>query len=176
MAVRMTAPATEDEVIGSFAAAETPSSDPQIAARAIIQRRGWFFSDLLGRGTDWSRAEVDACELGGLRVSNGAWWGPLAPPNDLESFTTALEAGKDSGAPGFAGRWKLIRDGYDPALSKGLPIVAGETTNGPFTIVEGTHRLAAYLSRARASLPVPDPIAVFLGTGPPVSKWKALSR
>jgi hypothetical protein len=174
--MRIVGPATEEEVVYSFAEAETPNPDRATAIGAIIARRGPFLTDLLNRGTGWFHAEIAVDRLGVLRVAGGHWWGELVPPHDLDSFTSALEAGKNAPDPRFAPVWRAIRDKYEPRLDRGRPILVAVNSEGPFTILDGTHRLAAHLSRSRAGLAVPDPIRVFLGTGPPVDKWRFLVR
>ena len=111
----------------------------------------------------WFAAMLEAPELPELRVAPGPEFGTLAPDGRLVSLVESLRKGRDTRDGQLSGSFRLLSRKFNAKELRGRPCVVAAKPVGPFTIVEGTTRLAVLLARYQRSAPVPLPLPVYLG-------------
>jgi hypothetical protein len=145
--------------------------DRRLAIDGLESYRPGFFRSVTNLGAIWTDATVSPAEVPGLRVTAGSWWGGLSPKWDLPTLLDSFLAGKDTPEGDSAKRVSDLAKTFDESKCRGRPILVGKTVDGPFTILEGTTRLLAILTRSRSGLSVPDPISVYVGLTPRYAEW-----
>jgi len=146
--------------------------DRELVNRAFDSYRGGFLRSITALGVTWTEATISPGEISLLRVTAGPWWGGLTPAWDLATLLAAINRGRDTPDPTFSRGVRELTRSFDPAKVRGRPILVGQAAEGPLTILEGTTRLLAVLSKFGAKQLVPAAIPVYVGLTPRFGEWE----
>ncbi len=139
--------------------------DRRAVVQAIRSLRAGLIEPVVEYTTEWHSGRISVVELYDLRITAGSWWGDLTKNWTLVELVSSLEAGKRTPDRTFSDQWRCVRDGFNEAALHGLPILVSDRTDGVWTIMEGTTRLAAVVSRASQGLWVPEELPAYAGIG-----------
>jgi hypothetical protein len=139
-----------------------------VAMAALLAHRGGFVVGLLELPGDWFEATVMLDEIAALQATTG--FAQITPTLRIGDILDEFANG-NLGDGGFNSDVKVRSIGFDLSRIRGRPVLAAESRNGPFTIVEGTTRLATMLSLSRTGRTFPDPIPVYVGIVPWLLRW-----
>ncbi len=173
--VRLLRPATEDEVIAEFlkndfhspvfkqyqSALQDLVAEPDLrhdgqnrVRRALFNVRHRALWKELPTDTEWFEAEIEMKDLDRFRVFPRAQWRKFA----LGDFGLTQVAQRivddryrERGSGAFLAKIDDLRDHLKQETVGGAVLLIGENEGGPFTILDGNHRLvAALLTSAQA--------------------------
>lgn len=134
---------------------ETPDfsneSDNALRLQWLRSFRGPIIRNLPRRTTWFEVQFLEHEDLPDLRVINWGYWINLEEGNDLLKAARRLN-------------YSLDRDPSTWAP----PILIAQSRKGPFTIIEGNHRLSAYANSGLSSLGIP----VMVGISPNLCPWQ----
>lgn len=143
-------------------------SDRNEAIRGLRSYRGGFIDPLLSLGGTWFEVMIGLRDLPDLQVTDAfQGWGP-----DLRLTTIVgiiQQGGK--GEDDFTRNVQDVADHFDSARIRGRPVLVGSSRSEPFTVVEGTTRLAAILLRSVTGNHVPVEIPAYIGIVPRLREW-----
>jgi hypothetical protein len=140
-----------------------------LSIAALLAYRG-FIVGLLDLPGDWFEASIRPQEIAGLQATTG--FAPITQTLRIGDTLDEFEKG-NLGDGGFNSDVKARSVGFDLARIRGRPVLAAETRDGPFTIVEGTTRLATMLFLNRTGRTFPDQIPIYIGIVPRLLRWGA---
>jgi hypothetical protein len=148
----------------------SPSEWQRLRA-AVLATRSSIVRPVLARVAQWLFAEASPSDLEELRVMNLHIFTSLAPSRRLVDLTGALDAGL------FPKIWdpryyRDLRAGFRRERMHGVPILVAPRSSGPFTVIEGTTRLAAIVSGQSSGETRIAPVPVLLGIGPAIAEWE----
>lgn len=125
----------------NFADAE----ENELRRALLVVRHGALWREL-PKGTKWFEAEVGDSDLRRIRVFPRAQWRKLA----LGDFTITRVVQRlvdarfrDRAAPAFRAKIERLREGLAHNAVAGTVLIIGLSESGPFTILDGNHRLVA---------------------------------
>jgi O-antigen/teichoic acid export membrane protein len=185
-------PASEDEVIAGFLQSDfhlpefakyrsslgqlvtSPDiEDPVENAlrRALLYVRHDALWRELPKDTKWFRVRLDELDLYNIRVFPRAQWRKLAQGNFCITEiceSIAAGVGRDAVGEKFMAKIDSLRNAYQQRESLGAVLLIGQNESGPFTVIDGNHRLVA------AILASPDALnrklSLFCGISPQMNK------
>lgn len=185
-------PITEDEVIAGFLQSDfhlpefakyrksmrelvtSPDlEDPVENAlrRALLFVRHGALWRELPRDTQWFQVELTEADLYKIRVFPRAQWRKLAQGNfGITEVCDSIAAGRGRAAIGekFVGKIDSLRNVYQQQQTMGAVLLIGQNASGPFTVIDGNHRLvAAILFSAEV---VNQKLSLFCGLSPKMDK------
>ncbi len=137
----------------------------------VVGTRPKYLASLVSLQLSWSTGEIAAREIPGLRVPNLDLFRPRAPSRGLAEFVESLEAEKGDPDLAVAANYRRIRGAFRPGRMRGAPVVIGERSGGPFTIVEGMTRLSVLCSKVTHGERVPARVRVVAGLGARARAW-----
>jgi len=200
--VKVLRPATEEEILRSFAESEFSSprhrdeaggwiqsytsrtrilatrptdwsaGDRATAIEAIRRYRSVILDGLLVLKPSWHLGEIGPDELAALRPIDFSPLNALAPDRRLGTLVGALDAGRSTAPDGFSLGYRSLKANYRAEEVLGLPAMAGKSEDGPFVVFDGLTRLAVLRSRSVSGEAVPSAIPVFLALSTRLSEWK----
>lgn len=144
------------------------ANDNKVRRALLFLRHGALWREL-PEHTDWFEAEIRSSDLQRIRVFPRAHWRKLA----LGDFTiTEVAQGiVDNGYRDEAFRAKIedLRDHlqYDSKAVPGAVLLIGVTESGPFTILDGNHRLLAAMLATPEAV---DRLRFFCGLSPQMAQ------
>jgi hypothetical protein len=176
-AIRVTRRVSEDEVIAEFLKTDfsnsafeeyredlrglvlTPHLDDageNAKRRALLFIRHFRLWKELPEGTEWFEVQVRAADLAQIRVFPRAQWRKLARGNfsiaavaeRLRTFRSLNTAEKT-----FLSKISELRDRLRQDTNPGAVLLIGLSESGPFTILDGNHRLVAAILTSPEILP-----------------------
>jgi len=176
-AIRVIRRVSEDEVIAEFLKTDfsnsafegyreglrglvlTPHFDDateNAKRRALLFIRHFRLWKELPEGTEWFEVEVRAADLAQIRVFPRAQWRKLAHGNfsiaavakRLRTFRSLNVAEK-----AFLSKISALRDRLRQDTDPGAVLLIGLSESGPFTILDGNHRLVAAILTSPETLP-----------------------
>jgi hypothetical protein len=149
---------------------ELSRGDWQSLRRALHAVRGGYLGAFLELRPAWHFARVESSTLGSLRLISHAAFHAVAPTLRLDDFVLALDRGRETPGDRFAHRYRRLRPTFDPARSRGRPMLAGTSLRGPFLEIDGLTRLSILWSRIAHGEPVPPQVDVLVGTSERLSE------
>ena len=136
----------QDAVSALVASPNFANRDENDIRRALLfVRHGTLWREI-PKGTEWFEAEIRYSDLHRIRVFPRAHWRKLA----LGDFTITQVArrvadahARPVGAQAFRAKIEKLRDHLAHNADAGAVLIIGLSENGPFTILDGNHRLVA---------------------------------
>lgn len=155
---------------------ETPTTewtpgDREAASAMSRMLRAPMLAGLLPLGVSWYVGDLPVSEVPRLRIAAYEPFHSLTPDWSLAKFVDSFDAGKFPPDPEFVDGFRRLRRDWDSSKVRGRPVLVSDVAMGSYTILEGTTRLAAILSRSRGGLSAPDSIPVYVGLTARISEW-----
>jgi hypothetical protein len=193
-------PATEEEVLASFAESEFSSprhredaasfidshtarsrilaihpskwspGDRALAVEAIRKYRASILGSLLKLGPSWYVAEIGPDELPSLLPLDFLPFKVPGAKRGLGTLVEAMDAGWDTPADGFSSGYRRLRGEFRSDDVQGLPGIAAKTEAGPFVVFDGLTRLCVLRSQSVTGESNPNVVPLFLAVSPRLSK------
>jgi hypothetical protein len=138
---------------------------------ALLSTRSNIVRPLLEFEPVWFVGELPSTEWAALRVMNLRIFLTLAPSRRLDELTQALDQGL------FPTTWNpslypRLRSSFDLTKMHGIPIILATQSTGPYTLVEGTTRMCALLSKKRRDELQVEKVPMLLGVSPHFIEWE----
>ena len=140
--------------------------------RALDGFRGRYATPFLGFGMEWWSASLPVAALPALQIANHPPLVSVARSRRLEDYVKRLDAGEGTPGDTAGERYRSVRPIFDLKRVRGLPILVAETSEGPYTIVEGLTRLSCQTSLFLKGTPAQEVVPILLGISPRVKNWK----
>jgi O-antigen/teichoic acid export membrane protein len=124
--------------------------------RALLFIRHFRLWKELPEGTEWFEVEVRAADLAQIRVFPRAQWRKLARGNfSIAAVAERLHTfrGLDVAEKVFLSKISALRDRLRQDTDQGAVLLIGLGESGPFTILDGNHRLVAAILTSPETLP-----------------------
>lgn len=150
---------------------ELTRADWERLRTTVVATRPEYLSPLLSLELTWNTGWMETREIAELRTPGLNLFRSLAPSRGLAEFVTSLESGKPVSGLAVEENFRRIRPSFDLSRMLGAPVVIGERSTGPFTIVEGMTRLSVLCSRERHAELVPPGIRLIVGLGSRAKEW-----
>jgi len=119
--------------------------------RVLLSIRHGSLWRQLPRNTEWYEVEVHSADLHRIRVFPRAQWRKVARGNfaatDVTQYPEAEEF-QNSADEAFLTKLENLRDLVRRDYDGGAVLLIGENASGPFTILDGNHRLVAAMLEA----------------------------
>ncbi|MGB9196316.1 MAG: hypothetical protein WCB53_05250 [Terriglobales bacterium] len=189
--VKLRRPVTENEVIAEFL--KTDFHAPEFALyqsalhdlvvtpnlehegqnrvrRALFNVRHRSLWKQLPANTEWYEAEIEAKDLERIRVFPRAQWRRFAAGDfDLIQVAQRIvdERYRAGASPVFLAKIDDLRDRSDQERPAGAVLLIGLDERGPFTILDGNHRLVAAM---QTSSPILNRFRFFCGLSPKMAR------
>ena len=143
--------------------ADLSPDDIRDLIRGIECYRRGFFDHFIANPTAWFEATCPVSEIGNLSLCS-YFYGTYKVNCEARIFPTLAELAE--GAPEFK-----LPDTFDWNAMRGRPTVVCSRHNGPWCILEGTHRLAEIYRAWKASKSMPESVPCFVGVCETVEQW-----
>jgi hypothetical protein len=140
--------------------------------RILGEIRPAYVPPLMKLNPEWWSGSIPIDLLPSLRIANYEPLRHLASNRLLVDYVRGLDGGGETPGDTAAFRYRRMRDVFDPKKVRGLPILAAEHAEGPFTIVEGLTRLSCLTSMLQQSKATQSEVAVVLGITPKLPEWR----
>ena len=124
--------------------------------RALLFIRHFRLWKELPEGTEWFEVEVRATDLAQIRVFPRAQWRKLARGNfSIAAVAERLRTFRslDVAEKAFLSKISALRDRLRQGTDPGAVLLIGLSESGPFTILDGNHRLVAAILTSPETLP-----------------------
>lgn len=111
----------------------------------LLVRHGALWREL-PKDTEWFQVELESSDLNNIRVFPRAQWRKLAQGNFCVTEicdSIAAGTGRDAVGEKFLVKIENLRNDYQRSASLGAVLLIGQSESGPFTIIDGNHRLVA---------------------------------
>jgi O-antigen/teichoic acid export membrane protein len=132
----------------------------------LFVRHGTLWREL-PRDTEWFQVELKASDLDNIRVFPRAQWRKLAQGSfGINEICESIASGPraDSVGAEFIAKIRNLRDRYQEQNALGAVLLIGKTENGPFTILDGNHRMVAAILASSETMN--DKLRIFCGLSP----------
>jgi len=120
----------------------------EVRRALLFVRHGALWREL-PRGTEWFEAEITDSDLDRIRVFPRAQWRKLALGDfAISHVAQRLEDARyrDRAAHAFLAKIERLRDRLAQNAAAGAVLIIGQNGSGPFTILDGNHRLVAAMN------------------------------
>lgn len=150
---------------------ELKHADWELLRSTVLATRPDYLPPILSLELSWNTGWIETRELGELKTPGLNMFRPLAPSRRLAEFVASLENERLVSGLAVEENFRRIRSTFNPSRMLGAPVVIGERSTGPFTIVEGMTRLSVLCSKVRHAEPVPPGIRLVVGLGNRAKEW-----
>ena len=139
---------------GLVAAPDLSNPADNSLRRALFSLRHGTLWGALPKDTEWYEVELRASDLSRIRAFPRAQWRKLARGDfAINKVVRCISEGNRSTDPAFLAKIQSLRNAcFKPESNPGAVLLIGLSGSGPFTILDGNHRMVAAMLNSPESL------------------------